>query len=505
MVFKHMANEFVGYAHLVQVLSLHVLPIQRPALVRPVTSFAVIGDCLAVPQRLTPAKNQHLAHVLFALKHEGINLAVLAQALPMLAEQDLLAALTEAPGGTYIRKACFLWEAFTGRCLGYEEKAKGNAAPLFDPHRYITGPSVRSTRWRIDFNGLGTPHYCATIERTATITALLDYDVLGRSKALIRSLPPEMKDRAIQSAYLHETLDSFAIEREIPSQEKADRFVQLLRMAHEDHPLTENYLVRLQTSTISNSYDMAATFRRQQNRLSNGVRGAAGVTYVPPEPDLCRELMKELMAFANAAPKTIDPLVAGAVISFGFVFLHQFMDGNGRLSRFLIHQALCSAGALEDGLLLPISVAMKREEQRYLQVLQGFSRPAREFWSIGSPDGDDANLQFKGDPSIYRYWNATDCVTFTLEMAKQAVEVELRKEVEFLQAYDSVVKAVDARFDVRGSDLSLLVRMCLDNRGKVSQHRREQFRCRVEEHVFDYIEEQAQLALGGSPVENEVE
>ena len=81
----------------------------------------------------------------------------------------------------------------------------------------------------------------------------------------------------------------------------------------------------------------------------------------------------------------------------------------------------------------------------------------------------------------------------------------LRKEVGFIQAYDSVAKAVDARFDVRGSDLSLLVRMCLDNRGKVSPHRRKQFRYKVEDHVFDYIEEQAQLALTGSPVENEVE
>lgn len=500
-----MANEFVGYAHLVRMLSLHVLPIKRPALVRPVTRVEVMGDYLAVPHRLAPANDQHLAHVLFALKHEGINLAVLAQALPVLAEHDLLAALTEAPGGAYIRKACFLWEAFTGRRLRYEEKAKGNAAPLFDPDRYVTGHSVRNTRWRVDFNGLGTLHYCATVERTATITTLLDYDVLGKSRAFIRSLPPEMKDRVIQSAYQHETRDSFAIEREIPSQDKADRFVQLLRLAHEHHPLTEDYLVRLQSNTISNSYDTAAAFRHQQNHLSNGVRGAAGVAYVPPEPDLCRELMEELMAFANAAPNSIDPLVAGAVVSFGFVFLHPFMDGNGRLSRFLIHQGLCRAGALEDGLLLPISAAMKREEQRYLQVLQSFSKPAREFWSIRSLVGDGVSLQFKGDPSIYRYWDATECVVFTLEMAKRALEVELRKEVGFIQAYDSVAKAVDARFDVRGSDLSLLVRMCLDNRGKVSPHRRKQFRYKVEDHVFDYIEEQAQLALTGSPVENEVE
>lgn len=34
--------------------------------------------------------------------------------------------------------------------------------------------------------------------------------------------------------------------------------------------------------------------------------------------------------------------------------------------------------AMSHGLLLPVSVAMKREEQRYLDALQSFSRPARE-------------------------------------------------------------------------------------------------------------------------------
>lgn len=498
-----MSNQFVGYAHLLEALSLRVFPLARPARVRPVTRVEAIGDCLAVPQRLAPASEELLAHVLFALKHEGVNLSVLAQALPMLPEHDLMTALTEAPSGAYIRKACFLWEAFTGNRLPYEEKAKGNTVLLFDPDRYVTGPTVRDSRWRVDFNGLGSLRYCATVERTAEISALLDFDVLGKSRAFIKSLAPEMMDRTIQWAYLHETRDSFAIERESPSQDKADRFVQLLRQAHERNPLTEDYLVQLQTSTVSNPLDMAAAFRHQQNHLSNGMRGGAGVSYLPPPPEMCRELMEELMAFANAAPKAIDPLVAGAVISFGFVFIHPFMDGNGRLSRFLIHQALCSAGALENGLLLPISVAMKREEQRYLQALQSFSRPTREFWSVRWLDADDLSLVFEGDTSIYRYWDATECVAFTLEMARRALEVELREETEFLQAYDSVLKAVDSRFDVRGSDLSRLVMMCLDNQGKVSQHRRKQFRYRVQEEIFDYIEEQAQLALSRTDEQRE--
>jgi hypothetical protein len=58
-----------------------------------------------------------------------------------------------------------------------------------------------------------------------------------------------------------------------------------------------------------------------------------------------------------------------------------------------------------------------------------------------------------------------------------------------------VIKAVNLRFDVRGSDLSKLVMMCLDNDGKVSRHRRKQFQYSVGEEVFGFIEEEVGRAL----------
>jgi Fic family protein len=41
------------------------------------------------------------------------------------------------------------------------------------------------------------------------------------------------------------------------------------------------------------------------------------------------ELMNELVSFANTAPREVDPIVAASVASFGFVFIHPFLDGNG--------------------------------------------------------------------------------------------------------------------------------------------------------------------------------
>jgi hypothetical protein len=205
--------------------------------------------------------------------------------------------------------------------------------------------------------------------------------------------------------------------------------------------------------------------------------------------------MEELMTFANRAPEQLDPLVAAGIASFGFVFLHPFMDGNGRLSRFLIHLALCRSGALENGLLLPVSVAMKREEQHYLEALQSFSKPVREFWDVRWIDAETMSFNFIGDASIYRYWDATDCVAFTMEMAKRALEVELREETDFLQRFDTLVKVVNENYDVRGNLLSRLVMQCLDQNGIVSKGRRKQYQGSIQEEVFDFLEQQAQSLL----------
>jgi len=481
----------VGYAHLHEALNIRALVPKRTAMVKPVTRITLIGDCLAVPQTVAPAQGSTLEHILFALKHEGVNLGILAQALETVTAEQMLAELAKSPNGVFIRKACFLWESFTGQQLEYQVPVRGSVVALFDPKLYVTGPAIRNSRWRVDFNGLGSLRYCATVERTAELQALLDLDIIGRARAFMATLPPEMMDRAINWAYLHETRDSFAIEKEEPSEEKSRRFVHLLRQAHEQTELSEDYLVGLQNSTVSNPFDKAVLFRHEQNHLHNGLRGAAGVSYVPPAPDLCRELMEELMRFANHSARQVDPLVAAAVVAFGFVFLHPFMDGNGRLSRFLIHQTLCHSGALQNGLLLPVSVAMKHEESGYLEALKGFSKPAREFWNVTWLDADQMAFEFVGHPSIYRYWDATQCVEFTLQMARRALEVELREETQFLERYDVLVKAVNDRFDVRGSDLSKLVMMCLDNDGKVSKNRRKQFQYSVPEEVFEFIEQLA--------------
>lgn len=485
----------VGYSKLKTQLNLSAFDPLMPARLAPVTSVTATQSALLIPAKVAPKDETLLSHLLFALKHEGINLQLLSQVLRKIPAEDMLVAITESPTGTYIRIACFLWEAFNKQELKGAPKVAGIAVNLFDPKKYITGPNIRNAKWRVDFNGLGSLDYCVTVERTERINSLLEVNILQRANEFLSKLGAVASDRAMSWAYLSETKSSFEIEHEIPTATKAEAFVELLKKAHLATQLDEEYLVGLQNTVITNPLDRAVNYRHEQNWLSSPLRGAAGVTYVPPPPEIVNELMKGLVDFANDAPKQIDPLIVAAIVSFGFVFIHPFMDGNGRLSRFLFHHALCQSSLLQRGLLLPVSIAMKRNEDAYLAALKSFSEPARKCWEVISIDGDEYQMTFKSDDSLYRYWNATACVEFGLEMAKQALEKDLKEETEFLAKYDLLYRAIDEQYDIRGKDLNTLILACMEQNGRISINRRKKFATTVQEEIFDAIEA-AYLQLG---------
>lgn len=453
---------------------------------------------LRIPRAVAP-EGTLLAHVLFALKHEDVNLHLLALALREVPADDLITAFAATPNGVYIRQACYLWERVNTRVLN--KLAGGHiTAPyvtVFDPGLYVTGASRRSTTWRVDFNGLGDIDFCPVVRHTPGIRQLLAEDLLKQVREFAEKTGHAMLDRALSWAYLSETEGSFAIEGEIPTQSKAAAFANLLKQAGDSRRLTEEYLVDLQNATVTNPLDKAAAFRGEQNRLQKGgLMGAAGVAYVPPAPALSMQLMDHLMRLANEPPVGLDPLVHAAVLSFGFVLIHPFMDGNGRLSRFLIHHSLGQSGKLPKAFVLPVSVAMKRHEDAYLDALSSFSRPARELCAVTWLGGDDYTYDWRPDADLaFRYMDLTACVEFTLQMAKAALEQDLLRETRFLADFDRVYGKIDEDFDIRGTDLSNLIVFALQQGGRLSSNRRKQYGERVQAEAFDAIEVEVQACL----------
>jgi Fic family protein len=488
----------VGYQYVIEQLGLRLIPLIRPAALRSVTRMEELSGLLAVPKEMEPSPST-LGHLLFALKHEGTNLQVLAAAAPSIAPADLLTEIRRTPTGRYIRIVCFAWEKLTGKTL--EDLPVGimqaKAAPLFDPELYLTNTEVsRDPRWRVLCNGLGDWDFCPIVRRTKELDALLSENPLEQVRAFLAQVPPATLERVLAWAYLHETRSSYEIEHENPSGNKAEAFTKLLRQAHARHELTEEFYVELQNTVVTSPHAVEASFRLNQNHLSDGTPGPRGVTYVPPPVAMLPSLIGGISRLANSdSCAGIEPLLRAALASFGFVFTHPFNDGNGRLSRFLAHYALCQSGALPNGMILPLSTAMKRNERQYLQALQSFSAPARQLWNVIWLDDPNFEFELEGHESIYRYFDATDTVEFIARMALETLRTDLHSEVDFLACYDKVVRATNDRFDVPGSTLADLIVMAFQNGGTFSQNRRKQYRDRVDPAAMDFIEQELQSAL----------
>jgi len=468
-----MLGRRVGYDFLSDSLQTGAFEQKRPAIVKPVTKVTEIQDVLAIPLVVAPQTDDPIEHLLFALKHEGIDLQATILALKHIDGNRIGQAFQKSPSSGYLRQIAYLWEIANKKELKDLGASTGAYVPLFNPKEFVTGPAVRNSRWRVDFNGIGTLTYCPTVKRTKELELLLNSNILQQANEFITSLDKKILDRAVLWAYLSETRGSFEIERENPSADKAQAFADLLARANQRETLNEEYLVALQNLVVTNPHDKAFEFRNKQNWLMNALPGVLGVTYMPPPESQIMSIMDSVMEMANSEDATIDPLVRGSLASFGFVFAHPFMEGNGRLSRFLFHKIVCSSGRLPDGLVLPISVAMRRNEAQYLSALQSFSKPARKQWKIHYADDTRVEADFIGDPDIYRYWDATHCVTFGLQMAQQALQHDLRNESDFLAQFDAVYKAVNDAIDMNNNDLVVTIRSCLQNNGVLSNKTRK--------------------------------
>lgn len=466
----------IGYAYLLSRIPLRMPPLARPAQVRPVTRVERMPDLLAVPRHVAPAAGASvLEHVLFALKHEGTRLAILHEAMKLVPAEELVRALTAQRLGAYLRRAAFIWEKANGQALPLPwDSTGGNYVDLFEAARYYTGPQwERSRKYRVNFNGVGPYEYCPVVERNAALEQR-GQAVLERLRTWV-SDPQNLGvlDRVRDWAYLSETRDSYAIENETPAPDKERAFLQAMEQLRDQRPLSEEYLVDLQNLVITSAIKQEQAFRHEQNWLQRGGHGALAVRYLPPPPERVSELMDGLMRMANARGGNVPPIVKAALVSFGFVFVHPFMDGNGRLSRLLAHHSLCLQGALPtvngNPAILPLSVAMKRNEAGYLAALESFSKPARQLWDVTCIADNEFLFDFRSSPLVYAHWNGEAACEFVTRCAEQALEQSLIDETAFLQAYDRAYEQIDREFDLPNRTINLLIQWIRQNNGRMPE------------------------------------
>lgn len=421
-----------------------------------------------------------LDHLVFALKYDGIELALLATLFPGLDLQELAQWIDQQPTSKYAWRIGFLYEYLLHKTVPVADRWQGNYVDVLDSERYVVATNpVRITRWRINNNLLGSNWFCPMIRRTPGVVFAEQMVIREALEKLRESYPPELFQRAVNYAYYKETRSSYSIEQENPSPQRTERFVALLREAGQvDFPwgtlFAEPGLVPLQNAIVDERYRESG-FRAIQNYVGTQ-RGLEKmqVDYICPPPEWIDSLIRGLAFCAKTLE--IAPVVQAALLSFAFVLIHPFVDGNGRLHRFLIHDTLTRRGFIPQGLLLPVSAVMLRRREDYDRTLENFSRSLMSLANYDvSRDMELTLLNASELEPFYSFPDLTFAVEYLAPVIQESVERELADELRYLESYDAVREALIHIVDMPDQRLDLLLRLLDQNGGQLSKKKRGVF------------------------------
>ncbi|MGH9163328.1 MAG: Fic family protein [Vicinamibacteraceae bacterium] len=428
------------------------------------------------PNRYAPANDTPVAHLTFALRHEPVNLSILVEALKAMAPADLEGWIRREPTGAHSRRAWFFYETFTGRTLDVPDASAGNYVEALNPKKHLVTDRRDSPRHRVIDNLLGDHGMCATVRRTERLDARLSQRLEDEARALTAHYDEATLARAVSFLYTKETRSSFAIEGETPSANRTERFVAALKRAPAFDPSNKAGLLRLQGLIVDPRY-AAKDWRTFQNFVGETVgHHREDVHFVSPKPEDVPDLMNAWMRMTVrlVGSSGLHPIVAAAVSSFAFVFIHPFEDGNGRIHRFLIHHILAKRGFGPPGVIFPVSAAILRDQRRYNEALETFSSPLFDFieWRFTS---DQEIVVLNDTANLYRYFDATPLVEYLSDRVADTIRIDLREELDFVQTYDRALAAIRDIVDMPDRRASLLVRLCLQNGGRLSNTKRGLF------------------------------
>lgn len=422
-------------------------------------------------------------HLEFCLKYEGVNLSVLAALFEQRGADELQAWLDSKPGSRYARVYGHLYEWLTGKTLRYKLPPGIDAIPVLDEKRYFTAPAQRNKRFAVLHNLPGTPAFCPLVRRTPALRTWIEKDLGARIAHVLASLEPELLERAVNYLYLAETRSSFAIEKDVPDSPRAERFRRLLERAGEDTPLEEQTFVEWQ-NVIVPRLRAEFSYRQKQNWLSRSGRSAHVADYIPPAPAEVPGMMEGVVKVGELVKSNTYPVaLAAACASFGFVFVHPFYDGNGRLHRFLLHHLLRLGGFTPPGAVVPVSAAMERDLARYAEALKHYSAPRTAVLDYRL-DSDANFIDVKKQPLyLYAFFDATELCEFTFACLERAIDQDLADELAYLRAYDSAHQALTRWLDAPQPELEKLIRYIAQNNGRLSKSKRGQFPLIVDDDI----------------------
>ncbi len=465
-----------GLHYLLEDLQLSVpLPAVRSEIVAGWRKTVVSEDGVLEQYPRSYLPKRLIGHLRFAMRYEPLDLGAVSAILKAVAPSVLENWIRAEPHGKFARRAWYLYELLTGSTLDVPDLTSSAYVDLLDPRLHITGPRDRVARQRIYGNLLGNRLYCPLVRRTATLDTFINKGLAAEARKLTERANPAVLARAVHYLFTKETKSSFAIEGEAPSRGRAERFVAALAKAATFESWKKESLIRLQNLIVDPRYAQS-DWRWTQNFIGQTLPDfSEDVLYVCPKPEdvpLLMEGWMEMM-FNFGVEGFTDPVVAAAVASFGFVFIHPFEDGNGRIHRFLVHQLLARLN-FTPNVLFPVSAAMLRNRLAYDRVLHAYSSSVQPFIEF-ILTGENRITVRNGTAELYRFFDATKQAEYLYGCIEETICRDLKDEIAFLQTFDAAMERVSNIVDMPNRRAALLIRLILQNNGTLSAAKRSHF------------------------------
>lgn len=490
----------VGYAALIKRYDLDVIPNWHKSLVTASgihqidTSGGVIEE--VYPPKYWPGDTLS-DHLEFALKYDGTNLAILACLFKKIAEKNLVEYVRLKSTGKYARRLWFLYEFLTERKLPLEDLKQGNYIDLLAPDEYYTVTTARQVRrQRVNDNLLGNNCFCPLVRRTDTLRNFEMADLPKRCRQVLSRYSPELLKRALGYLYTKETKSSFEIEHIKPTSTRTERFVAMLQMAEQEDFCQKTQLIEVQNRIVDARF-RDSDYRSSQNYVGETVAWQKEkIHFVCPKPEDLSDLMDGLItAHERMNTRGVPAVIHAATVSYGFVFLHPFEDGNGRIHRFLIHNILARRGFTPEGVMFPISAFMLKNLTDYDASLEAFSHQLMPLVEYSLDE--NGHMTVHNNTAIwYRYIDMTPQTEALFHFIDQTIDTELASELAFLANYDKTKKAIQEIVDMPDQQIDLFIRFCLQNNGRLSAPKRaSHFNFLTEEEIAS-LEHAVQSAYG---------
>jgi Fic family protein len=488
----------VGYAAIIDTLNLKMPMVYPICLVSHQNKGYRTKDWNILPSAYLPEDNHTLSeiealykHLVFALKYEGVNLLVFSSLAKYYSEATLVDLVNIEPTGQYSRRIWFIIEWLIGKELdGKENLSKKSYVSLVDTKQQYAVAGLKSHRHLIINNLPGTLDFCPMVKKTEKLEKYIHANLSNKKNDYLKGIRKEILQRASAFLLLRDSKASFSIEGEHPKSKRATRWSQAIGQAG-TNDLTQDELLRLQELVIENNRFIQMGFRKK-----GGFVGEHDRISGEPIPDHISAKWQDLPQLLSGLIETnkklinseIDAVIAAAIIAFGFVFIHPFEDGNGRIHRYLIHHILARKQFSQQGLIFPISASILNHIEDYRKTLEAYSHPLLEL--INWEETRDHNVDVLGETiDYYRYYDATLQAEFLYDCVYDTIEHIIPQELSYIRQYDEFKTIIDDEFEMPDRLVALLVKFLQQNNGNLSKRAIEKEFSVLSEKEIQFIQE----------------